>query len=163
IAHDEEGIYFDPIAWALRGQPRPKIRAVLDHVIPMTAKSESREALLRIIDGQALAGAEIGLVYGIHRDMQKKQFVHYLEGLASLADRTDRSFVLISPLEFAHGDIERQDVATQVTVLAAGDPLPAAASPGMIYIVKTGSLPLPVFVGLMAYSQIPPVVAGDGA
>jgi hypothetical protein len=111
----------------------------------------------------------MGLVYGISVPAVQKQFSTYLRGLAAHADiaapgGAKPSFAVFTPSRFSADRIP-PDLAGRVVYLnlSHGDLLPAHAQPGTVYVVETPTLPRTVFVGLMARSEIPPIVSGDNA
>jgi hypothetical protein len=162
LARGDAGIYADPVARSLRGRPREEVRRF---VLTETEKTEigGTAAVAAILHGEVLAGAEVGLAYGISMKEVKPQFERYLAGLAMQAHGEKKSFVIVTPSGFKLEDIKSKRLRDRVIVFDGDRVMPESAEPGRIYVLKTGTLPHPLFVGLMAYSRPPPVVAGDGA
>ncbi len=162
LARGDAGIYADPVARSLRGRPREEVRRF---VLGEAEKTDigGTAAVAAILSGEVLAGAEVGLAYGISMKEVKPQFERYLAGLAMKAQGEQGSFVVVTPSAFKLEDIKSARLRERVVVYDGDRPMPEVAQAGKIYILKTGTLPHPLFVGLMAYSRPPPVVAGDGA
>lgn len=162
LANGDAGIYADPVARALRGRAREDVRRF---VLDQTDKTEvsGTAAVAAVVKGEVLAGAEVGLAYGISMKEVKPQFERYLKGLASRAVDERRSFVIVTPSSFKLEDVKDAGLRSKIVVYEGDRVMAEAAEPGKIYILKTGTLPHPLFVGLMAYSRPPPVLAGDGA
>lgn len=164
LAPGETGVYSDHAAWELRGKSRDEVARFIAAALPLVASERDRLTLRRMLDGTLLPGAEPGLAYGISAAGVKGQFEGYMKALAGRAGAEGKSYVLLSPSGFSKEDIQDPALRARVEVVAKDDAPPAGrAEPGKIYVVLTGDLPHPVFVGLMAYSRPPPVVAGDGA
>ncbi|MDE2292912.1 MAG: hypothetical protein KGL53_12595, partial [Elusimicrobia bacterium] len=151
------------VARRLRGWPRAALRGFLLQELP---KDGGAGLLREVLEGRLLGGAEVGLAYGIsHKDV-KKQFRRYLLGLAARAAADKTSFVIATPSAFGPEDVvDYSELVKRVRFVSRASevPPPAKAEPGKVYILKTGTLPHAAFIGLMAYSVPPPVVAGDGA
>lgn len=165
LAKHESGIYFDAVALRLRGKPKNAIRAFVKASIGHT-QGPTGSTLSGILDNRLLADSTVGLVYGITAEEVKHQFERYLSGLSSAAQSMGKSYTLLTPSGFSLSDIKNDlSLRDRVVVLesSSSESIPKKAKPGTIYVVKTGALPHRTFVGLMAYSEIPPVVAGDGA
>lgn len=161
IREGHAGVYTDPVGRALRGRSREQVRAfALDEA--RKASGRGAERVTAFLQGEALSGAEPGLAYGITAKEVKSQFERYLKGLAARA-RKGASYALFTPSGFSRDDVKDGSLRKRIVVIEDGDPMPAAAQPGRIYVVKTGTLPHPLFVSLMAYARPPPVLAGDGA
>jgi len=166
LAPNEQGIYYDPVANILRGKTDTEIRSYLLDSLADIQDKEKREILQNILNNKALQGSDLTLAYGISDPKVKSQFVSYLKGLYKSASEEGRSFTLITPSGFALNEISSfgaQNMKKNIHVFSYLSELPAKTIPGHIYIVKTGALPHKTFVGLMAYSKVPYVIAGDGA
>jgi hypothetical protein len=163
FATQEAGIYYDPVALGLRTQTQEQVRRFVLSSLGHAPDSSVREMVTNLIAKRTLGGSSVGLVYGITASSVKWQFEDYLKGLSRKADRLEKSYTLITPSGFSLDDIRDPALRRKITVLEKGDAVPLKATPGRIYVVKTGTLPHRMFVGLMALSEIPPVVAGDGA
>lgn len=162
LARRDAGVYTDPIARLLRGHARETVgRFVLDEA--SRTEVPGAAAVTAVLTGEVLAGAQAGLAYGISMKEVKPQFERYLQGLSVEARRTGGSYALFTPSGFSLSDVEDDALRGRITVIEPDRSMPERAEPGRIYIVKTGTLPHPLFVGLMAYSRPPPVLAGDGA
>ncbi len=160
IGGKESGFYLDAVAVRLRGKTLDQVHAsVLESLNALPSRSSERQLVEQILTGKKLAGGKVGLAYGITSAMVKQQFSRYLQGLYAEAVEKKKSFVLLTPSGFSQKDAP----GVETVVIDSPSDLPKVAEPGTIYIVKTGALPHEVFVGLMAYSAVPPVVAGDGA
>jgi hypothetical protein len=166
LARKESGIYADQVAWRLRDKPREEVRGFILDELGRVRNARDREVVRGLLNGDLLAGSETGLVYGITHHAVKAQFKEYLRGLAAEAERSGRSYALVTPSGFSLdqlGDAEQDEFLRRVVVVGKEESPPGSPEDGKVYIVRTGGLPHPVFVGLMAYSRPPPVVAGDGA
>lgn len=163
LAAGEQGVYGDYVARKLRGRSQDDVRSYLLENLVRIPSAKDRIVLRRLIEGKSYRGAELGLVYSIHSKEQKQQFSRYLKALVDSAQKDGKSYVLVSPLAFTADDVPK-DLRGKVTIRDGKTvPLPEAAEPGKVVFIRTKALPHRVFVGLMAYSQIPPVIAGDGA
>lgn len=162
LARGDAGIYADPVARSLRGRPREEVRRF---VLGEAEKSniDGTAAVAAILNGEVLAGAEVGLAYGVSMKEVKPQFERYLAGLAMKAYAEHGSFVIVTPSAFNLTEIKNKQLRARIVLFNGDRPMPEVAEPGKIYVLKTGTLPHPLFVGLMAYARPPPVVAGDGA
>jgi len=164
LSPQESGVYSDHVAWSLRGKTAKQVRDFLIAALPTVSNERDRTVLEGILSGSLLSGAEPGLVYGVTSPSVKKQFEGYLKGLSESAETSGKSYVLITPSGFKKENISDKKLRGRVLVVAADKKVRSLkAKPGKIYVVKTQGLPHQVFVGLMAYSRPPPVVAGDGA
>lgn len=162
LARKDAGIYADPVARELRGLPREQIaRFVRDEAAESDVNGAA--AIGAVLNHEVLNGAEVGLAYGIGMTEVKPQFERYLAGLSERAKARDGSYVIFTPSSFKLSDIQYAALRAHVVVFNGDVPLPESAQAGTIYIVKTGTLPHRLFVGLMAYSRPPPLLAGDGA
>jgi len=162
LARNDGGIYADPVARDLRGRPREELKRF---ILQQTDKTEvsGAAAIAAVLNGEVLAGAEVGLAYGISMKEVKPQFEAYLIGLANQAAKARGSFVVVTPSAFKLEDIKNRDLRARIVVFEGDRVMPETAVAGKIYILKTGTMPHALFVGLMAYSRPPPVLAGDGA
>lgn len=163
VGQQEAGVYADPVAEQLRGASAEVVRRfTLDHLTG--AEGGKQTALRSWLEGRALTGAAPALAYGVSVYSVKPQLRGYLRALVSDAKKGRKSYLLVTP-----SSVRLQDYANdgflrkRIVMLNPAQPLPEVAKPGKVYILPTGSLPHPVFVGLMAYAQAPPIVAGDGA
>lgn len=162
LARGEAGVYADPVARALRRMtPEQKKQFALDRL--EEADVPGSAAAAAVVRGEVLAGAEIGLAYGISHIDVKAQFEHYLAGLARHLDKTGGSYAIVTPSSFKAGDVMTETLRARLVVVEGDPVLPEKAEKGKIYVLKTGTLPHPAFVSLMALSRPPPVLAGDGA
>ncbi len=161
VAEGESGVYADPVALGLRGKASESVRRHLideigDDVRPPLA------ALRGYLQGSVLAGAEPALVYTGTK--VKPQLRGYLRGLAAQAGWERKSYLVTSPSSITPEDVKSNWLLSRrIVFLDPGQPMPEKARPGRVYILNTGALPHPVFVGMMAYAAPPPLVAGDGA
>lgn len=162
LARGDGGVYADPVARELRGRSREDIKRQLLRETDKTEVSGTA-AVAAILNGEVLAGAEVGLAYGITMKEVHPQFEAYLIGLANQAAKSRGSFVVVTPSGFKVDQLKHRDLRERVVVFEGDRVMPETAEPGKIYILKTGTLPHALFVGLMAYSRPPPVLAGDGA
>lgn len=163
IAPFESGIYADPIARGLRGLSRERVREFVLDEIPADA-SGKLGALRDTLSGKSVKGAKPVLVYGVSMPEVKPQFFGYLKGLAEEAEQSGQSFMIVSPSAIEPGEVAKHaHLRRRMRFLDPEQPLPAVAERGMIYVLRTGALPHPVFIGMMALSAAPPIVAGDGA
>lgn len=159
---NEGGIYNDYVALHLKHKTLDEVRQFIMGQSDLISDLFSRMAVEKIIGGKKLQGAQIGLAYGISLNETKKQFESYLRGLVS---NNETGYCLITPSKVDEGDISDPNIRAKVKFVTDLDSLPDTAEAGKIYIVKTGTLPHSVFVGLMAYSMKsgqPPIGAGDG-
>jgi hypothetical protein len=162
LAKKDGGIYADPVARGLRGRPREEVgRFVLSEAEEADVKGSA--AIAAILKKEVLAGSEMGLAYGIGMSAVKPQFERYLSGLAARAARENGSFVVATPSVFDIADVKNDSLRSRIVILDGDVPLPEFSQKGTIYVLKTGTLPHRLFVGLMAYSRPPPILAGDGA
>lgn len=169
LGPDEAGVYADPVARRLRGSSRIEIREALIESLEPVGTPAAR-ALLAKLRGEALRGAELGLAYGISLrrpgvDVQA-QFRGYLSGLRRQAAESGGSYLIATPSAFKPEDLRwwrEPRLWWSTSFVDPGKPLPARAEPGRLYILRTGILPHPAFVAMMAWSSPPPVLAGDGA
>ncbi len=162
LERKDAGIYADPVARELRGLPRGQLaRFVRDQAADSDVNGAA--AIAAVLDHEVLNGAEVGLAYGIGLAEVKPQFERYLAGLSARAQERRTSYVIFTPSSFDLSDIKYAALRAHVAVFNGDVPLPERAREGTIYVVKTGTLPHRLFVGLMAYSRPPPLVAGDGA
>ncbi|MFI5347532.1 MAG: hypothetical protein ACHQ51_14250, partial [Elusimicrobiota bacterium] len=162
LAKKDSGVYADVVARSLRGRTREEIkRFVLNAAEEADVKGSA--AIAAILKKEVLGGADIGLAYGIGMAEVKPQFERYVSGLAARADKERSSLVIVTPSSFEISDIKNESLRKRVVVFNGDVPIPEITQPGAIYILKTGTLPHPLFVGLMAYSRPPPLLAGDGA
>jgi hypothetical protein len=159
LGAQESGIYFDPVAHALRGKGKAEIRDYLQSNIGHIKDENVRKALHDIVSQKALNGSRLGLVYGITAQEAKSQFESYLAGLSDQS----LAYTLVTPSGFKEENMVDPELRRRLIVLNAGDKIPIKAEPGKIYILKTGSVAHRTFVGLLAYSELTPIVAGDGA
>lgn len=152
----DSGIYFDPVADQI-AKLSPEQRR--DFAI-QEAKVSGDSAVRSILEKKRLAGSKFALAYGLWRAEQQTQFRSYLEGLTK--KRIGESFVFITPIEV---DISSwpNELRKKIVLLPENVSGPAQAKPGTIYIKKTPFLNHKLFTGLLGASEIPPVVAGDGA
>ncbi|HVJ64756.1 MAG TPA: hypothetical protein VM901_05845 [Bdellovibrionota bacterium] len=158
----ESGIYYDTVALALRDKNPEQVRRMTLAAIARMSDVEKRSLLENLVNGRTFAGSEVALVYGVTHTYVKDQFETYLQGLARAADQDHRSFTLVTPSGFALTDVSIE-LRDKIVLVETPEQVPKRAQPGKIYIVKTGGIPHEVFTSLIAYSQIPPIVAGDGA
>ncbi|UPT74321.1 MAG: hypothetical protein M0D55_00780 [Elusimicrobiota bacterium] len=162
LATADAGVYADPVARALRRMtPEQRKQFALDRL--EEADVPGSAAAGAVVRGEVLAGAEIGLAYGISMKEVKPQFEQYLSGLAARLDKTKGSYVIVTPSAFKVSDVKDVFLRGRIQVIEGDPVLPEKAEKGKIYVLKTGTLPHPAFVSLMALSRPPPVVAGDGA
>lgn len=162
LARADAGVYADPVARALRRMtPEQKKQFALDRL--EEADVSGSAAAAAVVRGEVLAGAEVGLAYGISMKEVKPQFERYLAGLADRIDRKGGSYVIVTPSSFKAEDVRSIGLRDRIVVIEGDRVLPEKAESGTIYVLKTGTLPHPAFVSLMALSRPPPVVAGDGA
>lgn len=162
LARHDGGVYADPVARALRGRPREEIKTFVLGELEKTEVSGTA-AVGAVLNGEVLAGAEVGLAYGISMKEVKPQFEAYLIGLANQAAKARGSFVVVTPSGFTLDDVKDKTLRERLVVFEGDRVMPETAEPGKIYVLKTGTMPHALFVGLMAYSRPPPVLAGDGA
>lgn len=158
----ESGIYTDVVAQGLRGKSNGELKTLLLEQTPTITDEFSRSAIEAVISTQKLAGAKVGLVYGISAEQTQKQFVSYLEGLKG---RASDAFVLITPSKFREGDVHDPELKKSLKFITSIDQMPAIAESGQTYVIETKTLPHRVFVGLTALSMksgVTPVGAGDG-
>jgi hypothetical protein len=166
LAARETGVYSDNVAWKLRNMGRPELKDFLLQAAESITDDNDRINLRTVLRETRLKGAEIGLVYGISMKAVKPQFESYLAGLAAKAKASSSSYVLVTPSGFKLEDVADEQLRDRLVVIGGeggGWLNKRNAEPGKIYILRTQALPHPVFVGLMAYSRPPPVMAGDGA
>lgn len=163
LASRESGVYSDPVAWRLRGRSKEELRGFLLERLDAMDNRADAQMLRGIVTGERLSGALPALAYGISADSVKPQFESYLSGLAHDAAALGRSYVLMTPSQFFASELKDAALRERVRVISDADQLDASAEPGTIYVVKANTLPHAVFIGLMAYSRVPPVLAGDGA
>lgn len=162
LARADAGVYADPVARALRRMtPEQRKTFALERL--EEADVPGSAAAGAVVRGEVLSGAELGLAYGISMKEVKPQFERYLSGLAERLDKTGGSYVIATPSSFVAEDVRSIRLRDRIEVITGDPVLPEKAEKGKIYILKTGTLPHPAFVSLMALSRPPPVVAGDGA
>lgn len=161
VGASEEGIYADPVARRLRGASRERIRRFALANLPRDTPAWRR--LRHVLQGDALRGAQVTLAYGLSLSDVRRQAVAYLSGLSLLARQEGRSFVVATPSAVTERFLRLRPLLRRRIKFVEDGELPRRAQPGMVYVLRTGNLPHPVFVALMAYSALPPVVAGDGA
>jgi len=162
IAGYESGIYYDDVALKLRGKGFGEVRDFLLNAIEKVPDEKIKQIVHDVVSGQSLGGAKVGMAYGLSK--VGIQFHSYLSGLVDEAKKNNESFVFVTPSSFKVSHPERQESwASDVIVLEPGENPPSHAESGKVYVVRTGTLPHDVFVGLMAFAQMPLVVAGDGA
>jgi hypothetical protein len=162
IGPNELGIYDDHVAHQLRGHSMEETRNFVLQQIATMPQDDARSQLDRILSGERLSGAKIGLVYGITALHTRQQFTSELRGL--VADKTN-SYCLITPSNYDLRYVDDPGIKDRVVVLDQSAQLPERAAPNMIYILKTPNLPHPLFVGLTYYSMkqgVTPIGAGDG-
>ncbi|MDE2510262.1 MAG: hypothetical protein KGL74_03985, partial [Elusimicrobia bacterium] len=162
LAKKDSGIYADPVARALRGRSREDIRSFTLEAAE-AADVKGSAAIAAVLKKEILSGVEVGLAYGIGMAEVKPQFERYVSGLAARAVKERGSLLIVTPSAFDIRDIKNEQLRRRVVVLDGDVPIPEITQPGTIYILKTGTLPHRLFVGLMAYSRPPPLLAGDGA
>ncbi|NNN06234.1 MAG: hypothetical protein HKL90_10075 [Elusimicrobia bacterium] len=162
LARKDAGIYADPVARELRGQPREQIARFVRREAT-DSDVNGAAAIGAVLNQEVLNGAEVGLAYGIGMAEVKPQFERYLAGLSNRAAARRGSYVIFTPSSFKLSDIKHAALRARVVVFNGDVPLPERAQAGTVYVVKTGTLPHRLFVGLMAYSRPPPLLAGDGA
>lgn len=156
------GIYHDVEAAALRVLSRTEIKRRLLQAL------ETDHPLAQIAEGRLLSEAKLGLVYGVSHQLVWGQFESYLRGLAAEASTKNSALVLLTPSSFELTRVQDPELRERLRVVDANaiksDPEKFAKSePRTITIVKTGEMSHRVFVALMALSEIPPIVSGDGA
>jgi hypothetical protein len=165
LSRKDAGIYADPVARGLRGRSREEVGRFVRAEAAEAADNDVQgaAAISAVMSREVLDGAEVGLAYGIGMEEVKPQFERYLKGLAQSAAARRTSYVVVTPSSFDPSDIRSESLRARVVVFKGDVPMPERAKEGTIYVLKTGTLPHSLFVGLMAYSRPPPLVAGDGA
>ncbi len=162
LARHDAGIYADPVARELRGRSRADVTRYVKAQLEKT-EIGGTAAVHAIIDGEVLQGAQVGLAYGISMKEVKPQFERYLIGLANKAWDEKSSYAIVTPSAFKLEDVKSPELRARMVVYDGDRVMPEKAERGKIYVIKTGTLPHQLFVGLMALSRPPPVLAGDGA
>ena len=167
LAHNEIGIYHDVIAAKLKDRSPSEIRQFLTSEIGHISNSSLKYNLSHLLSSGAdslLTGSHLTLAYGTTRtDLVKEQFESYLQGLVNEAIKKNTSFTIIMPSKFSLDDIKSPELQKSIKVFNGDAIMPKKAIMGEVQIITTGALPHRVFVGMIAYSAMPPVVAGDGA
>ncbi len=164
LAHNEAGIYNDTVAANLKGQSPDEIRHYLASEIGHFSDKSIAKNLSGLVSSNTLAGSQLTLAYGTTRRPEvKEQFETYLKGLAEQAVQKHTSFTVIMGSDFSLEDIQSPELRQKIKLFSMSGALPSKAVTGEIQVVTTKAVPHRIFVGLMALSQTPPVVAGDGA
>ncbi len=162
FGNNETGIYLDPIARELRGKPQEEIRStILEAIEPLTAEKPGLKLVEQTLKG-AFRDTPVGFVYGVTARTVSAQFQAYLTGLIKQAKKQKTSFVLITPSGF-EPDLFPPRIRNQIVTVTDPSQIPKKPEKGKIYVVRCEPLPKAAFIGLIAYSEIPPIVAGDGA
>ena len=164
IGKNENGIYWDPVAAKLRGKSKSDTKNIIINALELLPANDEKRLLVEgVLKNKVLQNSHVGLVYGVTATSVKEQFERYLTGLGTEAEKKGKSYTLITPSGFSLNDLQNPSLREKIEVITSAGEIPVTAKPGKIYIIKTGALPHEIFVGLMAYSDIPPLVAGDGA
>ena len=166
VAAGEGGVYADPVALALRGRSRAHVQRFVRESVNRVRPARSRRALAELLDGRGLAGARRGVAYGgLSTPALSNQVATYLQGLVDDAGAAGRSYALVVPKALDRRLLAWPGLAGHVEAIdvAAGQRLPRRAAAGTVYLLVMDPLPHEVFVGMMAMSDAPPLIAGDGA
>lgn len=161
VGPKENGIYYDPVATELAKKNPEQIKEYLLGQIGEMEDVETAKFLESVLKGEVLPGTSVSLAYGISVPETKDQFSEYLRAISLDIEKQGKPVNIITPSGFYEDDIP-DDLVDKVVVVDPLDP-PKVVDPKKIYISRVPTLPHPVFTGLLGYSQIPPIIAGDGA
>jgi hypothetical protein len=161
LASNEAGIYKDVQARSLRGMKRDELVGLLKENISRlpTIEQQKFKNLLEFYEGRLLEGAQSGFAYGITLAQPYSQYTSYLTSLRN--NDKNRATVIFTP----SGVVKKNspDSAT-IHILGLSDSsFPERAKAGHVYLVQIPDVSRHVFNILMALSDTPVVVAGDGA
>ena len=162
IGPNENGIYRDFVAASTKGKTHAQLLDEIKLYAAQIPDPSVGEKVLQVLDNKVLVGPRvISLAYGISSGAVKRQANDYFKGLATWARENKTSVIVFTPSGYKINS--NSDLAATVKVVDKTSPLPAKANVGNVYVLKTGTMPHELFVKLMAASQLPPVIAGDGA
>lgn len=163
IGPSESGYYYDSVAATYAQVPKEHRRDFLISQIAQTPHANQYRRVTDVLNGWRLKGSTLSTVYGIWQDSQQEHFASYLDGLVEEMEKyPSKSFTFFSPLDLDLANLTKS-TARHTQIIEQTSQMPEEAVPGKIYLVRTEALPHSIFVGLLASSEIPPVVAGDGA
>ena len=181
LASNEAGIHRDVVAQHLRTLSHEQRRQFLFDEIQQIHQTLTASALRSIFADRASLSAQqakrkTAVLYGVSSRDVSNDFSDYLNGLLAEHQRSGQTFLLVTPShvrdEVLSGlpsssvrvialDSDTDSTPTNTSAESTLNGLSSSEAP--IVIVKTPTLPHSVFVSLMALSEIPYIVAGDGA
>jgi hypothetical protein len=161
------GIYTDEIAIRLGKMSAAEIESFLAKELADPRVSESTRLKVSAILKQAsLSQSKVALAYGLSSEGSPwERFVDYLKSVDQAA-LDSHGLILITPSRMGQGHQTLPpglDSKAKIFLSSDHTPLPKQVKPGEIWIVETETLPKAVFDGLMARSEVPVFMTGDGA
>jgi hypothetical protein len=160
---DATGVYRDPVATELGRMNREEVMAFVMEEIERLPEGRERAQLAALLERISLSEGptlRFGLAYGVPSGSSPEARIQFVGMLRELP-RDSRATVILTPSRFRPEElgIAPHDV-THLHLRGNSSP---QYRPGRIEVVETSTLPHRLFVGLMALSELPPVVSGDNA
>ncbi len=156
----EAGVYSDPVALKLRHSTREQAKAF---ALAALRNSHAPSLVTDLVAGNVLKGANISMAYRVeYSGAISLAFRSYLLGLRENLE-AGQSYAMVCPSGFNLSELNQGSLADRIVVIPPGRKAPENAEPGKIYLLNSGSLSHEAFVGLLAASDIPPIIQGDGA
>lgn len=162
LGSEENGVYFDHVAGSLRGKSREELRAYIQDRAISVEDTETQKRVQFFTGAESINRFHLGFLYGISIGEVRTQFFTYLEGLRPMVNMQSRPIILLTPSGVKPTGFPHQ-LDSYVKLISLDEPLPTKFENGKVYVVPIGGVKHDMFNALLAFSELPPIVAGDNA
>lgn len=153
----ETGIYPDPEALRLRSLSREEI--IKEVSGDLAAFPDLHDLFLSRSPSESIKF----FAYGISHNFVGKQVVELLESLLEISRTKNKSIVIVSPQTCPPAVAKDPKIAPYLTTIDKTDSLPTVDQPGKITWIKMNRISHSLFLKLTLLSDLPYIIAGDGA